>query len=230
MRKVIVENSDEMRILDNMKTWSKKDQMYFLPYDDKQKVNEELCLLHFPRKQRVFLRDNEKKCVKCIQEALRTLRKKGILHMDVHLENILMDKYKFYLIDFGISQRYDKTNEFHQFHYELKEDYFQLLWNMYFGCNKMIDDFRAFLGILQSVSVTKQKKLMRILNQSKIFSEKYNEKVKELMNNILNKKDYRLSKKSEKILIKLVLTRIYFIYILLLEPKSEKSKLYFGFL
>lgn len=230
MRKVILQDSDEMKILDNMKTWSKKDQKFFLPYDAKYKLDDRYVILQFPQKKRAVIENNEKRCVNCIYEALRILHKKRIAHMDVHLENILMDKYKFYLIDFGISQNYNEKNEFHKFHFEFNEDYFQLLWNMYFGSNQMIDDFRSFLGILQSESIRKQSKLIKILKKSKIYSKNYHSKVTELIDNILKKKNFRLSKKSEKILVKLILTRIYFIYVLLLDSKSERSKLYLGFL
>ena len=160
--------------------------------------------------------------MKQIGKAIETLHKRGILHMDVHLENIVMDRQRFYLVDFGISQLYEKRNLFQWYHYCFNEDYFQLLWNMYFNSNRMVDDFRSFRIILCGLSKRKYDRLCGLFRQSKTYGEPLHKAIFAMLR-LLRGKEFKFQNKKEKILGKFILMRLYFFHVLLSEQNTRNQ-------
>ena len=214
-------NSTEMEILKRMKGWRKDELRYFVPYESCTLVDKDFHLVTFPEKSKCVLK-NEAKCMKQIGKAIETLHKRGILHMDVHLENIVMDRQRFYLVDFGISQLYEKRNLFQWYHYCFNEDYFQLLWNMYFNSNRMVDDFRSFRIILCGLSKRKYDRLCGLFRQSKTYGEPLHKAIFAMLR-LLRGKEFKFQNKKEKILGKFILMRLYFFHVLLSEQNTRNQ-------
>ena len=225
MRKLVHKNSMEMEILRRMKGWTKKELRYFVPYESCISLTDkDFHLVTFPEKSKCVLK-NEAKCMKQIGKAIETLHKRGILHMDVHLENIVMDRYRFYLVDFGISQVYEKKNLFQWYHYCFNEDYFQLLWNMYFHSNRMVDDFRSFRMILCQLSKKKYDKLCGLFRKSKTYAEPVHKAIFSMLR-LLRGKEFKFHSKNEKILGKFILMRLYFFHVLLSKEQNTRNQLF----
>lgn len=224
MKKLVHKNSLELYILRSMKSWKTREIRNFVVFDTCEPVTTDFFLISFPQKRK-YHRGNEQKCMTDIGSALDVLHRQGILHMDVHLENIVMDRYRFYLVDFGISQIYNMKEPFFRYHYELNEDYFQLLWNMYFESNKMIDDFSSFRIILSKMSDPKYKKLCRTFKKSKTYSKRFEKEINLLLD-AFQKKDFKFKNKIQKILAKFILMRLYFFHILLMDHRETRNQLF----
>ncbi|MAI14517.1 MAG: hypothetical protein CMM15_10895 [Rhodospirillaceae bacterium] len=224
MKKLVHKNSLELYILQSMKSWKIREIRNFVVFDTCEPVTTDFFLVSFPQKRK-YHRGNEQKCMTDIGNALDVLHKQGILHMDVHLENIVMDRYRFYLVDFGISQIYNMKEPFFRYHYELNEDYFQLLWNMYFESNKMIDDFSSFRILLSKMSDPKYKKLCRTFKKSKTYSKQFEKEINELLD-AFQKKGFKFKNKIQKILAKFILMRLYFFHILLMNHRETRNQLF----
>ena len=224
MKKLVHKNSLELHILKKINSWKPNNLRYFIPFDKCEPVTSDFFLVTFPEKNK-YCRGNEQKCITHIGHALDVLHNKGILHMDVHLENIVMDRYRYYLVDFGISQFYTEKEPFYRYHHEFNEDYFQLLWNMYFETNKMIQDFSSFRIILCKMSTTKYKKLCRTFQKSKTYGKTFDASIKELLNEF-KKKDFKFKNKMQKIFGKFILMRLYFFHILLMDSQEKRNQLF----
>lgn len=224
MKKLVHKNSLELYILRSMKSWKIRETRNFIVFDTCEPVTSDFFLVSFPQKRK-YLRGNEQKCMTDIGKALDVLHKQGILHMDVHLENIVMDRYRFYLVDFGISQIYKMEEPFLRYHRELNEDYFQLLWNMYFETNQMIEDFSFFRIILSKMSNPKYKKLCCTLKKSKTYSKLFEKEINHLLETF-KKKDFKFKNKNQKILAKFILMRLYFFHILLMDHREKRNQLF----
>lgn len=149
---------------------------------------------------------------KQICTALSFLHSLGILHFDVHLNNILCNKKKteFYLIDFGISKKV-KTS-YDKYCLLFKEDEFQLLWNFLFHNNEYPTDY----SILRKKLQNENKKKQNIIKKELVFCfpKEYIEKYYPIF---LDKKPIEIKTNVEKIKFKLFLERVYLLYFIFLE-------------
>lgn len=173
---------------------------------------------------------NKVKCFHDIQKAIQYLRKQKIMHNDVHFLNICYKQnYKqnsYFLIDFGLGSFVSKQSpSYEQLLFTYREDEFSLLWNLIFGCNKMISDFSLLKLALQG----RPKIHSRLqLKMKKFFPQK---KINYYFKYILDPKKFPI-KKQEAMECKLFLNRLYLIfYIFYVDSKNEtiNSKLFQSF-
>ena len=152
---------------------------------------------------------------KQISHSLSFLHSLGILHFDVHLDNILCNKKKteFYLIDFGISKKIKSNYE--KYYLSWKEDEFQLLWNFIFQSNKYPNDY----SILRKKIQKENKRKQNLLKKELLFClpKDYIEKSYILF---LDKDPIQIKVKIEQIKFKLFLERVYLLYFIFLEKPN----------
>lgn len=150
-----------------------------------------------------------------ICHALSFLHSLGILHFDVHLDNILCNKKKteFYLIDFGISKKIKSNYE--KYCLSWKEDEFQLLWNFVFQSNIYPNDYSKLRKKIQEEKKSKQ----NLLKKELFFClpKKYIEKSYHIF---LDKNPIEIKTKIEQIKFKLFLERTYLLYFIFFEKPN----------
>lgn len=224
--KKILKNSKEYKFL---KEIEKKDKDHiFLPI---KKEKEDGKYIHIFWKKipttvysiKKITKKEEWNCWKQICSSLFLLHSLHILHCDVHLNNILVDKDKFYLIDFGISKKV-KT-EYDNYCLQWKEDEFQLLWNLIFKKNEYPTDF----SILRKKVQEETKKNKDVLKKEIQYCLPTNLS-KTYYSLLLSKKPIELQKKIEKIKFKMFLQRLYLLFFIFIEkPNPFYQKMYHSF-
>ena len=224
--KQILKNSKEYKFLKEIEKKDKED--LFLPI---KKEKEDGKYIHIFWKKipttmysiKKLKKKEEWNCWKQICLSLSFLHSLKINHCDVHLNNILMDKNKFYLIDFGISRKV-KT-EYDNYCLDWKEDEFQLLWNLIYKKNEYPTDFSILRKELSEES-KKNKDLLKKEIQYCLpidLSKKY-------YSLLLSKKPIVLTKKIEKIKFKMFLQRLYLLFFIFIEkPNTFYQKMYHSY-
>ena len=221
--KKILENSKEYKILKELK--KKDENQLFLPIKKIEKENEFIKIYWKKIPTTVYdLKNKTQKeewnCWKQICSSLYFLHSLHIIHCDVHLQNILVDKNKFYLIDFGISKKI--TSEYDKYYLEWKEDEFQLLWNLIFKRNEYPSDFSHLRKKIQEETKVNQNIIRNEIQKSlpKHLSKKY-------FSLFISNKPIEIKKKIEKIKFKIFLQRLYLLYFIFLEkPNTFYQKMY----
>lgn len=221
--KKILKNSKEYKFLKEIE--KKENTKIFLPI---KKEKEEGKYIHIFWKKipttvhslKKIKKKEEWNCWKQICLSLSFLHSLKIIHCDVHLNNILVDKDKFYLIDFGISKKV-KT-EYDRYSLEWKEDEFQLLWNLIYKKNEYPTDF----SILRKKIQEETKKNKDIIKKEIQYCLPTNLS-KTYYSLLLSKKPIELEKKIEKIKFKMFLQRLYLLFFIFIEkPNSFYQKMY----
>jgi len=125
----------------------------------------------------------ENKLCKQLNNIFTILHNQGFVHADVHFDNILKDKNKYYLIDFGLVMHKDfcqSKNELdiYKLYLWAKEDFYSLLLKLLFQNNQNL------LIKNNNYSVVRQK----WIKYFKKYSNKWYE-IKDCMNKIFNFKN-----------------------------------------
>lgn len=226
--KKIPKNSNEYRFL---KEIEKTKNPMFLPIKKERMVVEKGIKYmiiywkkypHTIQKQTSLGQKEEWNAWKQICSALDFLHSLGILHYDVHLDNILSNKKntKFYLIDFGISKKV-KSN-YDKYCLSWKEDEFQLLWNFIFHHNEYPTDYSILRKKIQKESKKNQKLLKKEL--SICLPKDFLQKSYAIF---LDKKPIEIKIKIEQIKFKLFLERVYLLSFIFIEkPNSFYQKMF----
>lgn len=224
--KKILKKSKEYRF--QKEIGKKDDKKLFLPIEKTEEDNNFIILFWrmVPNTMYDFEKISKKQKWDCWQQicsSLSFLHSLHIIHCDVHLKNILTEKNKYFLIDFGISKKvksfYDK------YHLEWKEDEFQLLWNLILRHNSYPNDFSQLRKRLQEETKKNQSLLEKEIQYClpKDLSKKY-------FSILLSKKPILIKSKMDKIKFKFFLQRLYFLSIIFLEhPDIFSQKMYHSF-
>lgn len=225
--KKIPKKSNEYKIL---KEIEKKDTKYFIPIKKEVIENDNIKIywkkypftIHKQISLGIWNKKKEWNTWKQICSSLFFLHSLGIVHFDVHLDNILCNKdsTEFYLIDFGISKKV-KT-EYEKYCLLWKEDEFQLLWNFIYHHNQYPTDY----SILRKRIQKETKKNQTLLKKELLYCLP-----KDFINNVfpifLNKKPIEIKKKIEQIKFKFFLERLYLIYFIFIEkPELFYQKMF----
>lgn len=230
--KSMEQDSEEYKILKKISTLKKQEKDFFLPVVKEEKKGKKIRIFQKKLSNNVLNEKNwnEKKewnCWKQIVSALYILHKNNILHFDVHLENIMVDKNKFYLIDFGISKIVEpnKISKYHKLCLDWKEDEFQLLWNLVFRNNEYPSDFSTFRKVIQNDTEDKKKILETEIKL--LLPAPYAKKMLKL---ILSKQPISLKTMFEKTKCKMFLYRLFLIYhIFIYKPNAFYQKMIHSF-
>lgn len=226
--KSILQDSEEYKILKKTSSFKPQDKSFFLPIVKEVKRGKKVVIYQKKLSNNVFHEKkwNQKKewnCWKQIASALHILHRNNILHFDVHLENIMVDKNKFYLIDFGISKILvpKQISKYHQLCLQWKEDEFQLLWNLIYRNNQYPSDFSTFRKVIQNESDNHKKILEKeiCLLVPTIYAKK-------LLKLILSTAPIELTSVIEKTKCKMFLYRLFLIYhIFIYKPNPFYQKM-----
>lgn len=229
--KTILKNSSEHKIMMEIQNWKPRDRKYFLKIhditnecDDKVSLHLEFQSLTVQKMQHDNILDIEK-CIQNVIQILFLLKKFQIIHQDVHLENIVYNskKKQFYVIDYGISKklapRYCKlnseniTNWYDYYYYHLHEDMFQFFWNLFMKNNQSIQDFRPFREKIAKYTLHQKQVLKKNVKNSLFYNETICKKYFNTWFEELCKEGAfsLVLKKKEKILLKFLLQRLYFV-------------------
>jgi serine/threonine protein kinase len=222
--KKILKNSKEHKFLKEID--KKNINNLFLPIE-KEIINGKYVKIYWKKipstvyniKNKIS-KKNELLCWKQICSALSFLHSLNIIHFDVHLKNILVDKNKFYLIDFGISKKNQTTYD----NYCLlwKEDEFQLLWNLIYKNNEYPSDFSSMRKKIQEESQKNKNLLLKEIQYClpSDISTKY-------FSILLSKNPIHITTKIEKIKFKMFLQRLYLLlFIFIKKPNVFYKKMY----
>lgn len=233
--KTIHSDSEEYKILKKISTFQEKDIVLFLPIEKEVKKGKKVDIYQKQLSKNVMnlIKENkwnnkkEWNCWKQIVSALHILHKNNILHFDVHLENIMVNKNKFYLIDFGISKLFtsNKISKYHQLCLDWKEDEFQLLWNLVFHHNQYPTDFSTFRNVIRNDDKEKQKLLEKEIKL--LISPSYSKKMFSLF---ISNKPISLDTIYDKTKCKMFLYRLFLLYhIFIYKPDPFHQKMIHSF-
>jgi serine/threonine protein kinase len=167
-----------------------------------------------------------KKAWYSIKSQLGELSKHNILHGDVHLKNIMVDKNKkhFYLIDYGLSSNPDNLTPIEKLYLENHQDQFQFLWNLVFLSNKQMNNYELFGNILRTFP---ERHEILVKTTSLFFPIEKKKKIKNYFDCFLKKDLKKIKTKREKIMFKFFLERLYLTFYILFV---NKNKIYQNFI
>ena len=109
-----------------------------------------------------------------IKNQIHVLHKLGIIHGDVHMENIVVNgaKDKFFLIDFGESCMKKDFGEYEKLSLRYNQDLYQFLWNIVFLSNKQKQSYEDLGEILRKFPEKSCRKLLKHVEKMWIDGEK----------------------------------------------------------
>ena len=155
-----------------------------------------------------------------IKKQILVLHKLGIIHGDVHMENIVVNgsKDKFFLIDFGESCMKKDFGEYEKLSLRYNQDLYQFLWNIVFLSNKQKQSYEDFGEILRKFPEKSCRKLLKHVEKMWIDGEK--RQLKKHLQYFLEKKLEKINSKKKKIIFKFFLERLYLSYIILFVKRD----------
>ena len=156
-----------------------------------------------------------------IKKQIDALHKLGVIHGDLHMENIVVNgaKDKFFLIDFGESCIKQDFGEYEKLSLRYNQDLYQFLWNIVFLSNKQKQSYEDFGEILRKLPEKSCRKLLKHVEKMWIDGEK--NKLKKYLQYFLEKNLEKINSKKKKIIFKFFLERLYLSYIILFVKKDR---------